>query len=156
MRISEICTRTVVQCNRKTTALQLAQLMRNAHVGDVVVVDEGNGGRIPVGIVTDRDLAVAVMAVENDPSMVTAGEIMNSELVTVGEPCDVYETAELMRFKGARRIPVVDEKGRLIGIVTMDDLLRVIGDELTLLGKVISRETSQEQKSRPQPTLQKS
>ena len=148
MQIGEICTRTVVQCHSKTTALELAQLMRSSHVGDVVVVDEPNGERMPVGIVTDRDLVIAVMAVNSDPSVVPAGEVMSSELVTAGERNDVYETVELMRFKGVRRIPVVNEQGGLTGIVTMDDLLHVIGEELTLLGRVISRETSREQKAR--------
>lgn len=72
MRIDEICTREVVQCSRKTSALDLAQLMRSSHVGDIVVVDEPNGERVPVGIVTDCDLVVQVMALETDPAAVTA------------------------------------------------------------------------------------
>ena len=72
MRIDEICTREVVKCSRKTSALDLAQLMRSSHVGDIVVVDEPNGERVPVGIVTDCDLVVQVMALETDPAAVTA------------------------------------------------------------------------------------
>jgi signal-transduction protein with cAMP-binding, CBS, and nucleotidyltransferase domain len=149
MQIGEICTRTVVQCDRKTTALELAQLMRSSHVGTVVVVDQPNGERIPMGIVTDRDLVVEVMAVDGNPAIITADDVMSRDLMTAGEQNTVYETAELMRFKGVRRLPVVNERGGLIGIVTLDDLLHVIGDELTLLGRVIARETGQEQKARP-------
>jgi CBS domain-containing protein len=148
MRIADICTRNVIQCSRTASALELAQLMRNAHVGDVVVVDQPNGERIPVGIVTDRDLAVGVMALEADPALVKAGDLMGPALITAGEANDVYEIAELMRFRGVRRIPVVDEHGGLVGIVTLDDLLKVIGDEIAFLGRVIAREELQERESR--------
>jgi CBS domain-containing protein len=144
MRIGDVSTREVVQCSRKTTALELAQIMRSSHVGDVVVVDQPDGHKVPVGIVTDRDLAVKVMARETDPAAVTAGELMGAQLVTTGEQDDIYEVVELMRFKGVRRVPVVDEQGGLAGIVSLDDLLNVIGGELTLLGRVISRERFQE------------
>jgi signal-transduction protein with cAMP-binding, CBS, and nucleotidyltransferase domain len=148
MEIGEICTRTVVYCDANATALEVAQLMRASHVGAVLVVDQPNGERVPIGIVTDRDLAVGVMAVERDPKVVQASDVMSTKLVTVGEHNDVYETAELMRFNGVRRVPVVNAQGGLLGIVTMDDLLQVVGEELTLLGRVISRERSQEQKAR--------
>lgn len=148
MRIGDISTREVVQCARNATALELAQLMRSSHVGDIVVVDQPDGHKIPVGIVTDRDLAVEVVARERDPASVTAGELMGAELVTVGDQDDIYEAVELMRFKGVRRVPVVDEQGGLAGIVTLDDLLNLIGGELTLLGRVISRERFQEEQSR--------
>jgi CBS domain-containing protein len=148
MRIGDTCTRDVVQCTRTATALELAQLMRSSHVGDVVVVDERDGYKIPVGIVTDRDLALEVIARERDPAAVTAGELIGAELVTAGEQDDIYEVTELMRFKGVRRVPVVDERGGLAGIVTLDDLLSLIGGELTLLGRVMSRERFQEAQSR--------
>ena len=66
MLIGDICTREVVQCDRTTPALELAQLMHRSHVGDIVVTDQPNGKRIAVGIVTDRDLVVKVMAGERD------------------------------------------------------------------------------------------
>ena len=101
-----------------------------------------------MGIVTDRDLVVEVMARETDPVTVTACDIMRPEFVTAGSEMDVYETAELMRLKGVRRIPVVDEDGGLIGIVTMDDLLNVVGEQLTLLARVVAREHYEEEQSR--------
>lgn len=148
MRIGDIATREVVHCARTATALELAQLMRNSHVGDVVVVDQPNGHNIPVGIVTDRDLVVEVMACEGDPATFTAAALMSAELVTAGVQDDIHEVVELMRLKGVRRVPLVDEQGGLAGIVTLDDLLHLIGAELTLLGRVISRERFQEQQSR--------
>lgn len=148
MQLGEICIRDVIRCGRDTTALEAAQLMRSSHVGDVVVVDKPNGEYVPVGIVTDRDLIVAVMAAELDAASVTVDEVMSGTLVTASEANDVHETAELMRSKGIRRVPVVDEQGALVGIVALDDILRVIGEELTLLGRVISRERFQEQQAR--------
>jgi CBS domain-containing protein len=148
MQIGDICTRNVVHCNRKTTALELAQMMRNSHVGNVVVADEPDGERIPLGIVTDRDLVMQVMALEADPATITAGELMSGPLTTAGEANTVYETAELMRLKGVRRVPVVNEHGGLVGIVALDDLLKIIGEELTLLGRVFAREQMQEHQSR--------
>ncbi len=149
MRLADICIRHVIQCSRDATALEVAQLMRSSHVGDVVVVDKPNGECIPVGIVTDRDLVVEVMARELDAATITAGDIMSASLVTAAETDDIHETAELMRFKGVRRVPLVGEHGALVGIVTLDDILNVIGEELTLLGRVMSRERLQEQQSRP-------
>jgi CBS domain-containing protein len=73
---------------------------------------------------------------------------MGKELVTVGEGNDVYETAELMRDRGVRRVPVVDDQGALLGIVTLDDLLKVIGDQLVLLARVVARERFQERQLR--------
>jgi signal-transduction protein with cAMP-binding, CBS, and nucleotidyltransferase domain len=148
MQIGDVCTRNVIECDRKTTALEVAQLMRSSHVGDVVVVDQPNGKKVAVGIVTDRDLVVQVMALEADPGVVTAGELMAPELVTAAEANDVFDTVELMRFKGVRRVPVVDEHGELVGIVTLDDLLKVIGEHLTLLARVMVRERFQEELSR--------
>jgi CBS domain-containing protein len=148
MRVGDFCIRDVVQCTRDASALELSQLMRESHVGDVVVVDQPNGKKIAVGIVTDRDLVIEVMAKERDPALITAKDLMGGELVTVGEGNDVYETAELMRDRGVRRTPVVDDQGGLVGIVTLDDLLRIIGEQLALLARVIARERLQERQSR--------
>ena len=148
MRVGDFCLRDVVQCTRDASALELSQLMRESHVGDVVVVDQPNGKKIAVGIVTDRDLVIEVMAKERDPALITAKDLMGGELVTVGEGNDVYETAELMRDRGVRRTPVVDDQGGLVGIVTLDDLLRIIGEQLALLARVIARERLQERQSR--------
>jgi len=148
MRVGDFCIRDVVQCTREASALEMSQLMREAHVGGVVVVDQPNGKKIAVGIVTDRDLVMEVMAKERDPAQVTAKDLMAKELVTVGEANDVYEAAELMRERGVRRTPVVDDQGGLVGIVTLDDLLKIISEQLALLARVVVRERFQERQSR--------
>jgi CBS domain-containing protein len=100
MPISEICNREVVIVQRHNTILEAAQLMRQHHVGDVVVIEERGGVRVPVGIVTDRDLVVEIMAPAIDQTVITVGDIMVTELATVKENAGLSETIEYMRAKG--------------------------------------------------------
>ncbi|MFC3107081.1 CBS domain-containing protein [Undibacterium arcticum] len=144
MRIGDICTAQTAHCKRDITLQAAAQLMRAYHVGDLVVVEQPNGEQIPVGIVTDRDIVVIVIAEGLDPTSITVGDIMTSELVTVSEDEDVYETIENMRFKGVRRLPVVNQLGGLVGIVTVDDLVEFLAQEMTELSRVSTRQQSQE------------
>lgn len=148
MPIGEICNRGVVFATRDTSILETAQLMRRHHVGDLVVVDEKNGKRIPVGIVTDRDIVIEVIAKEADINSLTAGDIMGPELVTAREAEGVFETIQLMRLKGVRRMPVVDTQGGLVGIVSVDDLVELLAEEMNELAKLISREQVREAKNR--------
>lgn len=148
MPIGEICNREVVFATRDTSILEAAQLMRRHHVGDLVVVDEKNGKRIPVGIVTDRDIVIEVIAKEADINSLTAGDIMGPELVMAREAEGVFETIQLMRLKGVRRMPVVDSQGGLVGIVSVDDLVELLAEEMNELAKLISREQVREAKNR--------
>jgi len=143
MPVGEICNRDVIIVRREDTILAAAKLMRQNHVGDVVVVDEKDGSRLPVGIVTDRDLVVEIMATELDQKVITAGDIMIEELVTVKENLGVFEAIQYMRAKAIRRLPVVDERGALVGILTLDDLLQLLSEELVAIARLI---TSQQQK----------
>lgn len=148
MPIGEICNREVVFATRDTSILEAAQLMRRHHVGDLIVVDEKNGKRIPAGIVTDRDIVIEVIAKEADINSLTAGDIMGPELVTTREADGVFETIQLMRLKGVRRMPVVDPHGGLVGIVSVDDLVELLAEEMNELAKLISREQVREAKNR--------
>jgi CBS domain-containing protein len=148
MALGEICNREVVFAQRETTVLEAARLMRQHHVGDLVVVDESAGKRVPVGIVTDRDVVLEIVCMELDPSVLTAGDIMGLELVTVRESEGVFETIRYMRAKGVRRIPVVDAHGGLVGIVTLDDLLEVLAEEMSELARLISTEKKRESQTR--------
>lgn len=148
MPVSEICNRDVIVVQRNDTILEAAKLMRQHHVGDVVVVEDRNGMRVPVGIVTDRDLVVEIMAPELDHLVITVGDIMLPELVTVKESSGVFETIQYMRAKGVRRLPVVNEGGGLVGILTLDDLLELLAEELTALAKLVRHEQKKEVTSR--------
>ena len=147
MPIGEICNREVVFSYPNHTVREAALLMREYHVGDLVVVEE-NGKRKPVGIVTDRDIAISIVALGLDPDVITVGDIMGPELVTVRENQGVFETIQQMRLKGVRRLPIVGEEGALVGIVAVDDLVALFADELSELSKVIVREQMVEVKPR--------
>jgi CBS domain-containing protein len=149
MTIGDICTRVTVFTTRETTVAEAAKLMRQHHVGTLVVVEDVNGGkRVPVGIVTDRDAVVEVMATGLDPNAITVGDIMVQDLVTARETEGVLETMQIMRYKGVRRLPIVGKSGELIGIVSIDDLLEVLAEEISELAKVISREQARETTTR--------
>lgn len=156
MSIGDICNREVVFVNREVTVHAACKLMRHYHVGSLVVVDEvgaqGEGGadsrrRVPVGILTDRDIVVEVDAMDLDAKVITAGDIMSPVLVTAPESLSLPETIELMQLRGIRRIPIVDDEHRLVGIVTIGDLLGVLAHEFSGIAKVVSREQMREVRS---------
>ncbi|HEY8037465.1 MAG TPA: CBS domain-containing protein [Methylobacter sp.] len=148
MPISEFCNRDVVFATREMSLPEAAQLMREYHVGDLVVVDELDGKRMPVGIVTDRDIVVEIIAQSLDLTEFSVGDIMGPQLVSVQEKEGVFETIRLMRSKGIRRIPVVNQEKGLVGIVTADDMLDILAEEITELAKVAPREQEHEAKIR--------
>jgi len=148
MRIGDICTRSVVTCGRDTSALELAQLMRDRHVGDVIVVDEQEGKATPVGIVTDRDLVVQVMAKGVNPDLLRAGDLIAGDLVTAVESEVVYDAIWHMRSKGVRRLPVVDAQNCLLGVVTADDVTEFLAAELTEVARIVPRQIKLEEATR--------
>lgn len=148
MPIGEICNREVIFVQKETTVLEAARLMREHHVGSLVALDEIAGIRQPVGLVTDRDLVVEVLALGLDASVITVGDIMLTGPATVSERTGVYETIQYMRDKAVRRLPVVNEQGELVGIVSMDDLLSLLAEELSQLSALISREQAKESHTR--------
>lgn len=144
----QICSREVVFTTRDTTVQAAAKLMRQHHVGTVVVVDDANGRRVPVGIVTDRDIVIEVCAVDLNPKVITVGDIMAPELLTVREGEGLLQTVEIMRYKGVRRLPVVDRDGNLTGIVSIDDLLEALTEQMTEMTRILSREREREAQNR--------
>jgi len=148
MPIGEFCNREVVFATRKTSITEAAQRMRQYHVGDLVVVDEVGGQRTPVGIVTDRDIVIEIIAKSLPVSGLTVGDIMGSQLISVQETEGVVETIRLMRVNGIRRIPVISAEGGLVGIMSVDDMLDLLAEELTELARVAPREQAREAKNR--------
>jgi len=148
MPISEICNREVVIVQPDDSALEAAHLMRKHHVGDVLVVEDRDDVRVPVGIVTDRDLVVEIMAPGLDPATITAGDIMAPDLVTVKENTGVFEAIQYMRAKGVRRLPVINDSGGLVGILTLDDLLEILAEELQTVARLVRYEQKKETISR--------
>lgn len=148
MPIGEFCKREVVFASRKTSIPDAAKLMRQHHVGDLVVVAMIDGKQVPVGMVTDRDIVIEIVSKSLDFKDFTVGDIMSPNLVTVPNDEGVFEAIRLMRSKGVRRIPVVDKKGALLGILSADDLLDLLAEEMTELAKVAPRERAREAQAR--------
>jgi CBS domain-containing protein len=148
MPIGEFCNREVVYATRETSIPEAAQLMRQYHVGDLVVVDEVDGKRVPVGIVTDRDIVIEIISQSLDFNEFSVGDIMSPQLISVQEKEGIFETIRLMRAKGIRRIPVVNQEGGLEGIVSADDILDLIAEEMAELAKVAPREQERETKTK--------
>ena len=144
MAVGEICNREVVVTEKSVSVVDAAQLMRTHHVGDLVVVEEKAGRKHPVGIVTDRDIVVEVVAAGVNPEALKVGDIMGLEVATVRDSEGLFEALRYMRGKGVRRMPVVDASGALVGILTLDDLLSLLAEEMTELAKLVSHERQRE------------
>lgn len=148
MNIRDICTLQTISCKRDETVQGAALLMRKHHVGDLVVVDGAAGDAIPAGIVTDRDIVVSVVALGLDPASLQVGDIMSDDLLTCREDDDVYQTIEHMRVRGIRRVPVVNAKGGLAGIVSADDLLEFLAEEMGDLSRISGNQQAHEKRAR--------
>jgi CBS domain-containing protein len=139
MPITEFCIRDVVCGSRDTSVADAAALMRRRHVGNVIVVDLIDGKRVPVGIVTDRDIVVEVVAAGLDPKLIKLDDLIVGQLATVEEDASYAETARRLSIKGVRRMPVVDAAGGLVGIITLDDMLRQLAAPLAALSELPGR-----------------
>ncbi|APG28250.1 histidine kinase [Syntrophotalea acetylenivorans] len=148
MRVGEVCNREVVVIGREATLLEAAKLMRSQHVGNVVVVEEQDGNPIPVGILTDRDMVIALIAEGVPLNAVSVGDVMSFELIIARESDSLFATVEHMRDRGIRRLPVVAENGSLVGILAVDDVLDLLAEQLTALVKLVACERRHEEQRR--------
>ena len=149
MCVGEICNREVIIIDREGSIREAAGLMREYHVGNVVVVEQRDDERIPVGILTDRDIVLEFIALDVDIDSVTVGDAMSFDLLIAREEDGVMETINRMRSKGVRRIPVVNNRGGLAGILAVDDLIELISEQLMDLSKLVMGEQKREHKDRP-------
>jgi CBS domain-containing protein len=147
MKTGEICIRPVVTATADMPLAELTKVMRNRHVGCVVVVDKG-AARKPIGIVTDRDIVVEVLAAGVDPAKVVVGDIMTGAPVLAHQDEDAMWALKLMRDKGIRRLPIVDGTGSLVGILALDDLIQHLGNALADVAQLIGSERLEENSRR--------
>ncbi len=148
MRVGEFCSREVVVVGKEEPIQEAARLMRRYHVGNVVVVEERVEGRLPVGILTDRDIVVELVAAGIGLDAVSIGDVMSFELLTVREEEELNDTIRRMQAEGVRRVPVVNGAGALVGILALDDILELVAEELSGLVRVITREQRKERELR--------
>ena len=149
MSVGVVCNREVVIVDRGDSILDAVRLMRKHHVGDVIVVEEKEGHKRPVGILTDRDIVVELLAAGVDLETLTISDAMSFDLLTLRESDDLMDSIDRMQKRGVRRAPVVDDNGALAGIITVDDIIGLVSEQLWGVAKLIGRERSREERRRP-------
>jgi len=146
--LDSLATPIVVTATADTPCVLAAKLMRQHHVGSLVVVDALSGGGRPVGLLTDRDLVLAVMAEELDPSLFTVGDIMSTDLVTAPANADLLDATQLLRRHRVRRLIVLDDAGRVVGLAALEDLLEALTREFSELVQALRGARDREVKER--------
>jgi CBS domain-containing protein len=151
MPIGEVCNRDVAVIEADTTISEAVKLMRDQHVGDIVVVEQRGPDPVPVGILTDRDIVIEVLAEDVDPQSVSVGDIMSASLLTARESEELIDVIARMRAQGVRRVPVVNERGGLEGILTVDDILELLAEQVNGLAGLVKTEQRRERERRTLP-----
>jgi CBS domain-containing protein len=150
MKARDLLTRHVAVAHREDTLLEAAQRMREEHVGALVVVEVREGVRVPVGVLTDRDIVVGVVAkAATHLGDVTVGDVMSTELVTATTEEDLFVIARRMRSYGVRRMPVTNERGALEGVLSVDDIVGGLSQELAEAATLLSWQRHREPARRP-------
>ncbi|KFA87999.1 CBS domain-containing protein [Archangium violaceum] len=127
MSLARFCRKTVAVIQPSQSVAEAAQALRDHHVGALVVVQEALR---PVGMLTDRDIVTRVVAERKDPGALTVGEVMSPEPTTAHVDDSLDRTLFTLREQGVRRLPIVDEQGRVVGLVSLDDVLVLLSGEL--------------------------
>ena len=137
MNAGRLCTRQVVTVTPQQALVAAAELMREKHVGFLIVVEEY--GR-PIGVLTDRDIVISVVAKGANPSLLKVADVMTRDPTTADEGESVANALRTMRRMGVRRLPVVGSKGLLTGILALDDVLDALAKELAEVSGAIRNE----------------
>ena len=137
MSVKDIARPNVVTAAPDTPVRDIAGVLGTENVGCVVIVEEAR----PVGVLTDRGIALAVGG-DGDAGSLVARDLMGDDLVTVNSGTDVFDLVETMEVEGVRRIPVVDDAGNLDGIVSLDDVLVHLGREFANVAELIGKQSA--------------
>jgi CBS domain-containing protein len=148
MKVGEYCKKAVVAIASNTDAAEAAKLMRKLHVGFLIAHREGDALQKPVGVLTDRDLVLGVMARDIDPHAVTVDDIMSRQPLIANEADELSDMLQAMRLAGIRRMPVVDARGALTGIMAIDDALEVVTGLMCDIAGSIKSEQRKEWRAR--------
>lgn len=135
----------VICCEADTPIADVAGLMRRHHVGDVLVVDtQQEGARVPIGIVTDRDILIETVALGIDAKLFSASDLMTAPVTVIQENASLGEALAIMRGKKIRRLPVVNHAGGLFGVITADDAINLIAAELSMIAALVVEQPARE------------
>ncbi len=132
--LGKLSTKPVVTASAQMTVDEAARAMRSKNVGALVVV---NAGR-PVGMLTDRDITMGVVARGMDPDSVRVADVMHRKPVTIREDLGIFDAVKAFARTGVRRLPVVTKSGLLVGVIALDDLIMLLGNELGHLAGAVS------------------
>lgn len=151
MNVGEVCQRNVVTVRTFDELTSAARLMRDKHVGYLVVVEPAleQGTFSPIGVLTDRDLVVSVLAKAADPRTLRVEDVMTREPMLAEEDDSVADALERMRKVGARRLPVVGDHAQLVGVLSLDDIMNSLVGQLQNVTGSIRTEQIIEQCLRP-------
>ncbi len=144
MSAGDFCNRFVTVADRQMSVGRAAQLMREHHVGCLVVTDTVGAGQLVVGVLTDRDIVTSVVAKEVDPKKLTVGDVMSRDVVTSLETDTLMDVLSNMRRKGIRRVPIVSLQGILQGLITLDDMIEMLAEQMQSLVMAINSEQIKE------------
>jgi CBS domain-containing protein len=149
MNVGRICQRRPITIRAGDALTAAARLMREEHIGYLVVVAPEPSGNSapgsdtvlrPIGVLTDRDIVVTVVAKETDPAKLTAGDVMNMQPITVGESDSLENALNVMRRVGVRRLPVVGRAGELVGVLSLDEVIDALAAEIASVAGAIRNE----------------
>lgn len=138
MSVGRICVRSVDTADLSESVVVAARRMHTRKVGTLIVLDNA---KEPVGLVTDRDLAVRVLAESLDPGQTSVGDVMTPHPHTIREDAPIEEALRIMRAGRFRRIPVVDNQSKLVGLLSLDDILALLTEEFREIGKLLEEES---------------
>lgn len=144
MSLKKIATKVVVTLYPKASIYEAAKLMREQHVGDVVVVSEENHKKVPIGILTDRDIVMSIVAFGVDPKLVSVGDVMAPSLILAKTTDSFFYVLNLMKQHGIKRLPLIGENGTLEGIITFEDLVSILATELSDVAKITEHQKEYE------------
>ena len=148
MKVAEHCKRKVVSVSESADVTSAARLMRESHVGFLVVHEQGDELRKPIGVLTDRDIVLQIIAREVEPASVTVKDVMTRQPLIASETDDLTDLLQGMRLAGIRRVPVVDARGALTGIMALDDAIELVTSLLCEISGCIKSEQRQEWRAR--------
>jgi CBS domain-containing protein len=149
MAVTLISNPNVSTINADESVVNAASLMRQEHVGDLIVVEQRGSANVPIGVLTDRDIVVGVVAKRVAPDSVTVGDAMTRDLLTVREDTSIEFALREMRRYGVRRAPVVRANGDLVGVISIDDVVQHLAVQLSRLADLIRVEQDAELRKRP-------